>query len=462
MKKTLQVASREILATVTTKGFIIGVLITPVIIIVSVLIFSKAHLNTPPRVVGEVAILDPTSEVAEGAAKSLSPAAFALRRAQDMELVEKNLPASIRTLALQSGTQTLPEAAKKLLGEVPELHIQKLTETADLNKEKQALLVKQEGSSRRLALVVVHPDAVRRAAGKLGFGAYDLYVREKLDLQVEGEIKTAVRESIIAARAKASGMDPKEVEYLTDVPWVQSTRVTQQGEQKAQHEAVVTLIPFAFMFLIFVSVMTSSQYLMTTTIEEKSSRIAEVLLSALSPMELMAGKILGQFVVGLMVLFVYLGLGLMALMSFAMLGLIDWWIIVYLFIFYLASFFTYAALMAAVGACVNEIREAQSLIMPIMLTLMVPMFLWMPISRDPGSTMALALSMIPPVNSFVMLIRMASNTPPPLWQVWTSIVLGLGGAYAAVWSSAKIFRIGLLLHGKPPDFRTMLRWIRMA
>jgi ABC-type Na+ efflux pump permease subunit len=462
MKKTLQVASREILATITTKGFIIGVLITPVILIVSVLFFSKAHLESAPRVVGEVAILDPTSEVVESAAKFLSPAAFALRRAQDLELVQKNLPASVRTLALQSGTQTLPEAAKKLLGEVPELHIQKLAETADLKAEKQALLGKQEGPSRRLALVVIHPDAVRHAAGKLEFGAYDLYVREKLDSQVEGEIKTAVRESIVAARAKASGMDPKQMEYLTDVPWVQSTRVTQQGEQKAHHEAVVALIPFAFMFLIFVSVMTSSQYLMTTTIEEKSSRIAEVLLSAVSPMELMAGKILGQFVVGLMVLLVYLGLGLIALVSFAMLGLIDAWIIVYLFIFYLASFFTYAALMAAVGACVNEIREAQSLVMPIMLTLMLPMFLWMPISRDPGSTMALALSMIPPVNSFVMLIRMASNTPPPLWQVWISIVLGLGGAYAAVWSSAKIFRIGLLLHGKPPDFRTMLRWIRMA
>jgi ABC-type Na+ efflux pump permease subunit len=460
MNKALQVASREILATITTKGFIIGVLITPVIIIVSMLIFSKAHLETPPRVVGEVAILDPTSEVAEGAAKFLSPAAFALRRAQDFELVEKNLPASIRTLALQRGTQALPEAAKKLLGEVPELHIQKLEEAADLEKEKQALLSQQEGSTRRLALVVIHPDAARHAAGKRDFGAYDLYVREKLDGQVEGEIKSAVRESIIAARAKAAGMDPKEVEYLTDVPWVQSTRVTRQGEQKTRHEVVATLIPFAFMCLIFVSVMTSSQYLMTTTIEEKSSRIAEVLLSAVSPMELMAGKILGQFVVGLMVLLVYLGLGLMGLMSFTMLGLIDGWIIPYLFIFYLVSFFTYAALMAAVGACVNEIREAQSLVMPIMLTVMLPMFLWMPVSRDPGSTLGMTLSMIPPVNSFFMLIRMASNTPPPFWQVWTSIVLSLGAAYLSVWSAAKIFRIGLLLHGKPPDFRTMLCWIR--
>jgi len=462
MRKTLQVASREVLATITTKGFIIGVLITPVLLIAVVLIFSKAHLESPPRVVGEVAILDPTSEITDGVTKFLSPAAFALRRAQDMELVQKNLPPSLRALALQRGTQTLPDAAKKLLGEVPDLHIRKLAETADLKEEKQALLDKQEGPSHRLALVVIHPDAVRHAAGKLEFGAYDLYVREKLDSQVEEEIKGAVGQSIVAARAKASGMDPNEVEYLTDIPWVQSTRVTHEGERKNQNEAVVVFIPFAFMFLIFISVMTSSQYLMTTTIEEKSSRIAEVLLSAVSPMELMAGKILGQFVVGLMVLLVYLGLGLMALASFAMLGLIDPWMIAYLFIFYLASFFTYSALMVAVGACVNEVREAQSLIMPVMLTLMVPMFLWMPVSRDPGSTMALALSMIPPVNSFVMLIRMASNTPPPLWQVWISIVLGLGGAYAAVWSSAKIFRIGLLLHGKPPDFRTMLRWVRMA
>jgi len=461
MKKALQVAAREIVATFTSKGFVIGVLITPVLIIISALILSKAHLETPPRVVGEVAILDPTSEVTQGVTKLLSPAAFALRRAQDLELVAKNLPVSIRALALQNGTQTLPDAAKKLVGEVPELHIQKLAESADLKREKQALLGKQEGPSTRLALVIIEPDAVRRAAGKQDFGAYEFYVREKLDRQVEGEIKTAVRESIIAARAKAYGMDPKEAEYLTDVPWVESKGVTPEGEQK-EHAAIAGLIPFAFMFLIFVSVMTSSQYLMTSTIEEKSSRIAEVLLSAVSPMELMAGKILGQFVVGLTVLLVYLGLGLIALTSFALLGLLDGWIIFYLFIFYLVSFFTFAAFMAAVGACVNEIRESQSLVMPVMLLLMLPIFLWVPISRDPGSTLAVALSMIPPVNSFFMLIRMASSTPPPLWQIWTSILLGLGLAYAAVWSAAKVFRVGLLLHGKPPDYRTMLRWVRMA
>jgi ABC-2 type transport system permease protein len=92
--------------------------------------------------------------------------------------------------------------------------------------------------------------------------------------------------------------------------------------------------------------------------------------------------------------------------------------------------------MAAVGASVNDIREAQSLMMPIMLTLMLPMFLGLPVRLNPASSLALALSMIPPVNSFFMLMRMASSTPPPLWQVWTSIGLGLAGAYAAVWSAA--------------------------
>jgi ABC-2 type transport system permease protein len=464
MMKILQVAWREIHATVVTKGFIIGVLITPALLFLSVQVFSKLHLETPPRIVGEVAILDPTQVVAEGAELCLTPNAFALRRAQDLKLVDKNLPVSMRKLVAQGGMQTLPKAVERLLGEVPEIHFKKLADSADLEKEKQPLLDQREGPARRLALIVIHPDAVQRAVGKEEFGTYHLFVREKLDDRVEGDIKSAVRESIIAARAKASGLNPKEVERLTNVSRVESTRVTLQGDQKGSqsHEVAAVMAPFAFMFLIFVSVMTASQYLMTTTIEEKSSRIAEVLLSAVSPMQLMAGKILGQFVVGLTVLLIYLGLGLVALVSFAMLGLIDLSIIFYLFLFYLVSFFTYAALLAAVGASVNEIREAQSLMMPVMLTMMLPMFLWMPVSRDPSSSLALVLSMVPPVNSFFMLIRMASSTPPPLWQVWGSIALGVAGAYAAVWSAAKIFRIGLLMHGKPPDFRTLVRWVRMA
>ena len=107
-------------------------------------------------------------------------------------------------------------------------------------------------------------------------------------------------------------------------------------------------------------------------------------------------------------------------------------------------------------------KEAQSLMMPIMLTLMAPWILAQPIGRDPNSTFSTVISFIPPVNTFTMLIRMTSVTPPPLWQVWLSIGIGVASAFAAVWFAAKVFRIGLLMYGKPPDFATLIRWARAA
>ena len=126
------------------------------------------------------------------------------------------------------------------------------------------------------------------------------------------------------------------------------------------------------------------------------------------------------------------------------------------------AFFTFASLMAAVGAAVNEMREAQSLMMPIMMVLMVPMMLWLPLSRDPNSLLAVVLSFLPPLSSFVMLLRMASQSPPPMWEAWLSIAIGAVGVYAALWFAAKVFRVGLLMYGKPPTFRTLVRWARMS
>jgi ABC-type Na+ efflux pump permease subunit len=116
--------------------------------------------------------------------------------------------------------------------------------------------------------------------------------------------------------------------------------------------------------------------------------------------------------------------------------------------------------MMAIGAAVNELREAQSLMMPVTVMLMLPWFLWIPISRDPSSALSIAVSFIPPINTFGMLLRLSSTEPPPVWQVWLSIAIGVAFVYVAIWCAARVFRIGLLLTGKPPDFRTLWRWIR--
>jgi ABC-2 type transport system permease protein len=214
--------------------------------------------------------------------------------------------------------------------------------------------------------------------------------------------------------------------------------------------------------LMFMGVMTGGQAMLTSTVEEKSSRVMEVLLSALSPMELLAGKLIGQLGVSLIALGLYVAMGLVALVSFALFGLVNPWLIPYLGIFFLLSYLTYGSLMLSVGAVVNDMREAQSLMMPLMLLLTFPFMVWLPISLNPNSAFSTIVSFVPPVNTFAMLIRMTSTAPPPWWQVWVSIGTSAIGVVAALWFASKVFKIGLLMYGKPPNFATLVRWARQA
>jgi ABC-type Na+ efflux pump permease subunit len=176
----------------------------------------------------------------------------------------------------------------------------------------------------------------------------------------------------------------------------------------------------------------------------------------------MAGKLLGQMAVSLLALSVYIALGMLLLLSFAMFSLFNPWLLLYLVIFFLIAYFVIGAMMMTVGAVVNDMREAQSMMMPIMLLIMLPWIFWLPISREPNSVFSTAVSFIPPVNTFTMLLRMTSSTPPPYWQVWLSIAIGIASVVGVVWCAAKVFRIGLLMYGKPPDIATMIRWVRAA
>jgi ABC-2 type transport system permease protein len=274
-------------------------------------------------------------------------------------------------------------------------------------------------------------------------------------------VHSALREAITALRIQAAGFDRAAIERLTRVPRVQSVTVTEDGEQ-ATVGAFNIVLPAAFIFLLFMGVMGGGQGLLTSTIEEKSSRVVEVLLSAVSPMQLMAGKLLGHMSVSLVGMSIYLVAGLVVLASFSLFGLLEPVLILYLFLFFIVTFFLVGSLMMAVGSTVNEINEANSLLTPFMFILMLPWFLWFPISRDPNSTLSIAFSLIPPVNAFGMMMRLASNEPPPTWQVWLSIGISAISVYGAVWVAAKLFKIGLLMYGKPPTFRTLLRWVRDA
>ncbi len=467
MKKIFHVAGREFMATVMTKGFVFGMLVTPAILALMIYIMPRIMTKAPPKMAGRVAVVDPTGRVAGALASYLAPERFAERRAKERRKIEAATPDAVRrqVAASPAGDAVMRQSLDAALGEVPRITVAALPAGADIEAAKEPLksVLPKGGAdeSTQLALIVVHDDAVERRAEQEKFGSYDVFVREKLDDRLVDDLQDGLREAIVMARLQAAGLDAARLQGLTDVEKPTSRTVSAEGEQ-ATNEVLNALMPAAFMILLLVSVLTSGQYLLTSTVEEKSNRVVEVLLSAVSPMELMTGKILGQMGVGFLVLLLYAGLGLLALISFATIGLLDPLLIVYLLIFFVLAFFTIAAMMAAIGSAVNEMREAQTLQAPVMMFLMIPWLLWLPISREPNSTLAVVLSFIPPLGNFVMLLRMTSVAPPPAWQAWLAIAVGAAGVYGAVWSAAKVFRVGLLMFGKPPSFATLVRWVRMT
>jgi ABC-2 type transport system permease protein len=185
----------------------------------------------------------------------------------------------------------------------------------------------------------------------------------------------------------------------------------------------------------------------------------EVLLAAASPMQLLVGKILGYAAISAVMLGMYGGLGLAGLSAAAMLDLVPFMHIVYLITFFVMGYIMVAAMMSAVGSAVSDLREAQSLVTPVMMVLIVPLMLWAPIIDNPNGLLATVTSFIPPATPFVMILRVTAATEPiPLWQTALSIVWGFGCAYAMLRVAARIFRVGVLMQGKPPTPKELLRW----
>ena len=456
MNRILQVALRDFVATVATKGFIFGLLVVPAILAALVIVGPWIFNDDAYRIEGEYAIIDPTGVVLPALRAALDPEVVAERRRQQFA----GTAGRARELFGETAGAGLPQSIDEALGPAPKVLLTALPVDADVEAAKRWLNEETAGP-RHAALIVIHGHAVEAAGPGGELGAYDLYVPPGLDDRDLSFIYRSVRDAIVDARVAARSLDRTALDALLRVPRQSSITVGPDSERETVR-GLNRILPMVFMGLLMMGIMAGGQTMLTSTIEEKSTRVVEVLLSAVSPMELMAGKLLGAVAISLLMIGLYVGLGLAALSSFSMFGLLDPWLILYLLIFFLIGFFVIGSLMLAVGAAVNDMTEAQSLQMPLMLVIMLPWFLWPAVSRNPDSALAVTMSHLPPVNTFGMLLRMASSQPPPWWEVWLSIGTGLLSVVAAVWVAAKVFRIGLLMYGKPPDFRTLLRWVRAA
>ncbi len=467
LRKVLRVAGREFASTALTKGFIIGALVVPAVLVAIIpLIGVLAATAKPPAVTGTVLVIDRSGEVFGTLSERLSEEAIRARRQEEARRAAEFAQGALGAFGsrVAGGAEEAIEAIP-----VPTLRFEALPPETDPEAAKDRIRAQlgegpdadAEGIERVLAVVEIDADAV--LAGSEGaFGGWQPFFRPRLNSDAADEIRDGVAWSIRERRYALAGMDRAAIRAIDSVDQRAAQQVTESGVQRDTSGLASMVIPVAAMILMLVATFTGGQYLLTTTIEEKSSRVVEVLLSAVSPMELMTGKIVGQMGVGLSLLVIYNAIGIFALVAFSVTGLVSWQLLALFFVFFVLAYFMFAAMMAAIGSAVNDLREAQSLMTPIMLMSMVPYFLFIPVVRAPNSTMSTVLSFVPPISPFIMIMRVASPEPVPAWQVAASIGVNALGVLFLLWFAAKVFRVGLLMYGKPPNLRTLARWVRMA
>jgi ABC-type Na+ efflux pump permease subunit len=277
-----------------------------------------------------------------------------------------------------------------------------------------------------------------------------------LGIVINGEVRRI--------RFEESGIDGAIVDRLsTAVPLRQYglAEVTATGEVKKErlNEIQTFVTPTAAMFLLFMLVMMSAPMLLNTVLEEKIQRIAEILVSSVSPFELFLGKLLGTVFVSWTLFLVYVGGGLFVAAHYDALHVVPFGLLGWFLFFQLLALLIFGSIFSAIGAACSEMRDAQSMMTPAMLIVMMPMFVWFVVLRSPDSPFAVAVSLFPPATPFLMLLRLAIPPGPAAWEVALSVVLTAAFTLFCVWAAGKIFRIGILAQGQPPSFRRLAQWV---
>jgi ABC-2 type transport system permease protein len=214
------------------------------------------------------------------------------------------------------------------------------------------------------------------------------------------------------------------------------------------------------MFLVFISVMTATPQLMTTVLEEKMSRISEVMLGSLSPMEFMLGKLVGASGVTLVFAVTYLAGAMAVAVTQGYGDVITPRLVIWFVVFLCLAVLLFGSFYGAIGAACSDLKDAQNLMTPVVIMIVIPIATWMTVARAPDSPFSVAVSLFPPATPFLMLLRLFVHPAPPAWQVGLSVVLTSATTLGLVWAAGKIFRAGLLMQGKSASFRDLATWVR--
>jgi ABC-2 type transport system permease protein len=433
MTKFLAIVKREYIQRVRAKMFIVSTIVLPAVMslfgIVPAIILS---IDTPPM---RVAVVDQTG-------KMYAPLTEALYGDADQQ--PGNNPAlDRRGLQRRFGRFALEQ-----------------TDITDQSVEEVRARLDQRLQARDLdGYIVLPPDFLSNPRA-------EFINRNPGDPFSLGSLQAALNRAVREQRLIDAKVDSKTRQDLLKPVQLRGGKLGSSDQQR--DPAGSFALVFVIGFVMYLAILMYGQIILGAVIEEKETRIAEILFSSVRPFTLMMGKLVGVSFVALTQLLIWA----LAFSAFALYGVnmlasrgisagVPLSHYIYFGLFFLLGYFIYATIYALVGSMVTTAQEGGQLAMPIILILVVSFYLFLPVSRSPDSSFSFWVSMFPFSAPIAMVVRIVTQTPP-FWQIALSLLIGFGSVLLIMWFAARIYRVGMLMYGKRASIPEAIRWARQA
>ena len=438
MKKFLTIVKREWIQRVRAKMFIFSTLLLPMVIsgfgIVPAIVLS-IDAGSPMR----VAVVDQTGR--------LYPQ---LRQALWREESD------------ETGSNDPVVTARRGLGRrgSASFQLEEIHATDRSNEDIQSELDQRLRAGQLDGYVILPPDFLERREA-------EFFNRNPGDVVSRRILASALDRAVREQRLIDAKVDTRTRKELFQPVDLQAVKIGATGQERDSGGSFA--IVFGIGFVMYLAILMYGQIILGAVIEEKETRIAEILFSSVKPFTLMMGKLVGVSLVALTQLtiwalafagFALYGAGVLAARGLSSkLPSIPFSHYIYFGLFFLLGYFMYATIYALVGSMVTTAQEGGQLSMPIILILVISFYLFFPVSRSPDSSFAFWVSMIPFSAPIAMLVRIVTQTPP-FWQIALSLLIGFGTVLVIMWIASRVYRVGMLMYGKRASIPEAWRWAR--
>ena len=448
MQKFLAVLKREYKKMVFTWTFLITTFLMPLIasafIVVPALIFSIQGEKT------RIVIADLNGNVASRLKANLSPE----------KIADKAKKAAKESFTDLTATQDekMKRSAEQLGGNFSFVDYDPQGKTPEQIRKE---LMQRVAEGKLEAFLIIPKDLTGKDS------VFSYFSRKAGDFVVNSTLEDALNEAVRSQRLADANISEDVLKKLSEKVDFKVTPLTEKGEVKTEHSE--PWIAFVVALLIYIILTIYGQAIMSAIVEEKETRISEILFSSARPFQLMMGKLAGVGLAGL----TQLGIWLLTISAVLTLGIanaaasgleislpsISPLMVVYFLLFFLLGFFIYATIYALIGSMVTTMQEGGQYALPPVLLLLVGLYFCFAVVRDPNSTFAFWVSIAPFFAPIVMPVRVLAEMPP-FWQIALAVLLNGGMIVGVTWIASKVYRVGMLMYGKKATIPEVLKWIR--